>query len=38
MRIVVQGGQWRHANQPVRVLLDPERLHFFDPVSKVAIA
>jgi multiple sugar transport system ATP-binding protein len=38
MRIVVQGGHRRRANQPVRVLLDPERLHFFDPVSKLAIA
>jgi multiple sugar transport system ATP-binding protein len=37
MRIVVQGGHKRRVNQPVRVLLDRERLHFFDPVSKLAI-
>ena len=37
MRIVAQSGARRVAGQPVRVALDLERLHFFDPVSKLAI-
>jgi multiple sugar transport system ATP-binding protein len=37
MRIVAQSGARRAADQPVRVTLDLERLHFFDPVSKLAI-
>jgi multiple sugar transport system ATP-binding protein len=37
MRINAQGGARRAADQPVRVALDLERLHFFDPVSKLAI-
>jgi multiple sugar transport system ATP-binding protein len=36
MRINAQSGV-RCADQPVRVALDLERLHFFDPVSKLAI-
>ena len=32
-----QSGARRGADQPVRVALDLERLHFFDPVSKLAI-
>lgn len=38
MRIVAQSGERLRANQPVRVVLDPGRLHFFDPVSKLAIS
>jgi multiple sugar transport system ATP-binding protein len=37
MRINAQGGTPRGADQPVRVALDLERLHFFDPMSKLAI-
>jgi multiple sugar transport system ATP-binding protein len=37
MRIVTQSGASRAADQPVRVALDLERLHFFDPVSRLAI-
>ncbi|MGA8446095.1 MAG: ATP-binding cassette domain-containing protein [Roseiarcus sp.] len=37
MRIVAQSGARRAASQPVRVALDLERLHFFDPVSRLAI-
>jgi hypothetical protein len=37
MRIVTQSGARRAADQPVRVALDLERLHFFDPVSRLAI-
>ena len=37
LRISAQGGARRGANQPVRVALDLERLHFFDSVSKLAI-
>ena len=37
MRIVAQSGARRVAGQPVRVALDLERLHFFDPVSRLAI-
>jgi multiple sugar transport system ATP-binding protein len=37
MRINAQSGARRVADQPVRVALDLERLHFFDPVSKLAI-
>ncbi|MGA8585360.1 MAG: ATP-binding cassette domain-containing protein [Roseiarcus sp.] len=37
MRIVAQSGARRVASQPVRVALDLERLHFFDPVSRLAI-
>ena len=37
MRIVAQGGERRRADQPVRVLVDQERLHFFDPANKLAI-
>ena len=37
MRINAQSGARRGADQPVRVALDLERLHFFDPVSKLAI-
>ena len=37
MRIVAQSGARRAADQPVRVALDLERLHFFDPVSRLAI-
>jgi multiple sugar transport system ATP-binding protein len=37
IRIVAQSGARRAADQPVRVALDLERLHFFDPASKLAI-
>jgi multiple sugar transport system ATP-binding protein len=37
MRINAQSGVRCGADQPVRVALDLERLHFFDPVSKLAI-
>ena len=37
MRINAQSGARRGADQPVGVELDLERLHFFDPVSKLAI-
>jgi hypothetical protein len=37
MRIVTRSGARRAADQPVRVALDLERLHFFDPVSRLAI-
>ena len=37
MRIVARSGARRAADQPVRVALDLERLHFFDPVSRLAI-
>ena len=37
MRINAQSGARRRADQPVRVALDLERLHFFDPVSELAI-
>jgi multiple sugar transport system ATP-binding protein len=37
LRIVAQSGARRAAGQPVRVALDLERLHFFDPVSRLAI-
>jgi multiple sugar transport system ATP-binding protein len=37
MRVNAQSGVRRVADQPVRVALDLERLHFFDPVSKLAI-
>ena len=37
MRVVAQSGARRAADQPVSVGLDLERLHFFDPVSKLAI-
>jgi multiple sugar transport system ATP-binding protein len=37
MRINAQSGVRCGADQPVRVALDLERLHFFDPVSKQAI-
>jgi multiple sugar transport system ATP-binding protein len=37
MRVNAQSGARRGADQPVRVALDLERLHFFDPVSKLAI-
>jgi multiple sugar transport system ATP-binding protein len=37
MRINAQGGARRAADQPVGVELDLERLHFFDPASKLAI-
>ncbi len=37
MRINAQSGARRRVDQPVRVALDLERLHFFDPVSKLAI-
>jgi multiple sugar transport system ATP-binding protein len=38
MRIAAQSGARRSADQPVAVALDLERLHFFDPASKLAIA
>jgi multiple sugar transport system ATP-binding protein len=38
MRIVAQSGARRPAEQPVSVGLDLERLHFFDPATKIAIA
>ncbi len=37
MRINGQSGARRAVDQPVGVQLDLERLHFFDPVSKLAI-
>jgi multiple sugar transport system ATP-binding protein len=37
MRIAAQSGARRSADQPVAVALDLERLHFFDPASKLAI-
>ncbi len=37
MRINAQSGARRVADQPVGIELDLERLHFFDPVSKLAI-
>ncbi len=37
MRVAAQSGARRAADQPVSVGLDLERLHFFDPVSKLAI-
>ncbi len=37
MRINAQGAARRGADQLVRVALDLERLHFFDPISKLAI-
>ena len=37
MRIVAQSGAPRAAGQPVRVALDLERLHFFDPASRLAL-
>jgi multiple sugar transport system ATP-binding protein len=37
LRISAQRGARHGANQSVRVALDLERLHFFDPVSKLAI-
>jgi hypothetical protein len=37
MRIVTQSGAPRAADQPVRVALDLERLHFFDSASRLAI-
>jgi multiple sugar transport system ATP-binding protein len=37
MRINTQGGARRSSDQPVGVALDLERLHFFDPVSKLTI-
>ena len=37
MRIVAQSGAPRAANQPVRIALDLERLHFFDSASRLAI-
>jgi multiple sugar transport system ATP-binding protein len=37
MRIVAQSGAQYRADQPVGVGVDLERLHFFDPLSKLAI-
>jgi multiple sugar transport system ATP-binding protein len=37
LRINTQSGARRSADQPVRVALDLGRLHFFDPISKLAI-
>ena len=37
LRISAQSGARHGANEPVRVALDLERLHFFDPVTKLAI-
>jgi multiple sugar transport system ATP-binding protein len=37
LRISAQSGARHGVNQPVRIALDLERLHFFDPVSKLAI-
>ena len=37
MRIIAQSGARRVPDQPVRVALDLERMHFFDPASKLAI-
>jgi multiple sugar transport system ATP-binding protein len=37
IRINAQSGARRAADQPVWVALDLERLHFFDPASKLAI-
>jgi len=37
MRIVSRSGARRAGDQQVRVALDLERLHFFDPASKLAI-
>ena len=37
LRIIAHGGTRRRVDEPVRVVLDLKRLHFFDPVSKLAI-
>ena len=37
MRINAQSGARRVVDQPVRIVIELERLHFFDPVSKLAI-
>jgi multiple sugar transport system ATP-binding protein len=37
LRIAAQSGTRRAADQAVRVALDLERLHFFDPISKLAV-
>ena len=37
LRINTHGGARRRVDEPVSVVLDLKRLHFFDPVSKLAI-
>jgi hypothetical protein len=37
LRVNTQSGARRAADQPVRIALDLGRLHFFDPISKLAI-
>ena len=37
LRVIAHGGTRHRVDEPVRVVLDLKRLHFFDPVSKLAI-